>query len=61
MSTARVQSAALTGITGHIVTIDTDIGNGPPGIILAGLPETMLREARDRVCAAVIFPVKSTC
>jgi magnesium chelatase family protein len=54
MSTARVQSAALTGITGHIITIDADICNGPPGIVLAGLPETMLREARDRVRAAVI-------
>jgi magnesium chelatase family protein len=54
MTHACVHSAALTGITGHIVTVDADISNGPPAIIVAGLPDTMLREARDRVRAAVI-------
>jgi magnesium chelatase family protein len=54
MTSARTYSAALTGITGHVVTVGADISNGPPGIILAGLPDTALREARDRVRAAVI-------
>ena len=54
MTSARVHSAALTGITGHIVTVDAEVSNGPPAMILAGLPDTVLREARDRVRAAVI-------
>ena len=54
MPSARIHSAVLAGITGHILTIDADISNGPPGIILAGLPDTALRETRDRVRAAVI-------
>jgi len=54
MGSARVHSAALTGITGHIVTVDAGISNGPPGMALAGLPETALRETRDRVRAAII-------
>jgi magnesium chelatase family protein len=54
MTSARTYSAALTGITGHILTADADISNGLPGIILAGLPDTVLREARDRVRAAIL-------
>ena len=54
MTSALVHSAALTGVTGHVVTVGAGISNGLPGIILAGLPDTALREARDRVRAAVI-------
>jgi hypothetical protein len=53
MTSARVHSAALTGITGHVVTVDAGISNGPPGMVLAGLPDTALREARERIRAAI--------
>jgi magnesium chelatase family protein len=36
------------------VEIETDIENGLPGLLLVGLPDTALREARDRIRAAVI-------
>jgi len=54
MTTARTYSVALTGLSGHIITIDTDIANGLPAMTLVGLPDTALREARDRIRAAVV-------
>ena len=34
--------------------VEADIQNGLPGLLLVGLPDTALREARDRIRAAVI-------
>ena len=34
------------GVTGHVVQAEADIANGLAGMILAGLPDTALREAR---------------
>ncbi|HEY6277783.1 MAG TPA: YifB family Mg chelatase-like AAA ATPase [Streptosporangiaceae bacterium] len=54
MPVARTHSIALVGVQGHPVEIETDIENGLPGLLLVGLPDTALREARDRIRAAVI-------
>ena len=51
---ARTHSIALVGVEGHPVEIETDIENGLPGLLLVGLPDTALREARDRIRAAII-------
>jgi magnesium chelatase family protein len=51
---ARTHSIALVGVQGHPVEIETDIENGLPGLLLVGLPDTALREARDRIRAAVV-------
>jgi len=51
---ARTHSAALTGVTGHVVEVEVDIANGLVGMILVGLPDTALREARDRIHAAIV-------
>jgi magnesium chelatase family protein len=51
---ARTHSIALVGVQGHPVEIETDIENGLPGLQLVGLPDTALREARDRIRAAII-------
>jgi len=50
---ARTYSVALVGVTGHVVDIEVDIANGLVGMILVGLPDTALREARDRIRAAI--------
>jgi magnesium chelatase family protein len=50
---ARTYSMALIGVTGHVVEIEADIANGLVGMILVGLPDTALREARDRIRAAI--------
>jgi magnesium chelatase family protein len=54
MRTARTWTAALAGITGHPVTVEADISNGLPATVLHGLPDTALREARDRIRAAIV-------
>jgi magnesium chelatase family protein len=50
---ARTYSVALIGVTGHVIEIEADIANGLVGMILVGLPDTGLREARDRIRAAI--------
>ena len=54
MPVARTHAIALVGVEGHEVEIEADIQNGLPGLLLVGLPDTALREARDRIRAAVI-------
>ncbi|PRX48400.1 magnesium chelatase family protein [Prauserella shujinwangii] len=53
MALARTWSIALLGIEGRVVEIEADIGAGMPGTKLVGLPDAGLREAKDRVRAAV--------
>ena len=53
MALARTYSVALIGVTGHVVEVEADIANGLVGMILVGLPDTALREARDRIRAAI--------
>jgi magnesium chelatase family protein len=54
MPLARTHSVALVGVTGHVVEVEADIANGLVGMILIGLPDTALREARDRIRAAIV-------
>src|SRR6516164_3048990 len=54
MGLARSRAIALVGVQGHPVEIEADIENGLPTLLLVGLPDTALREARDRIRAAII-------
>ncbi len=54
MALARTYSVALVGVRGHLIEVEADIANGLPATILVGLPDTALREARDRIRAAVV-------
>jgi magnesium chelatase family protein len=54
MPLARTHSIALVGVQGHPVEIEADIENGLVGLMLVGLPDTALREARDRIRAAIV-------
>ena len=54
MSYARVLCAGLVGVAGHVVEVEADLSNGLPTLVLTGLPDTALNEARDRVRAAVV-------
>ncbi|MDA8370791.1 MAG: YifB family Mg chelatase-like AAA ATPase [Nocardiopsaceae bacterium] len=54
MGLARTRSVALLGVDGHTVEVEAHLGGGPAGLTLVGLPDTALREARDRIRAAVI-------
>ncbi|GID25786.1 YifB family Mg chelatase-like AAA ATPase [Paractinoplanes brasiliensis] len=54
MSYARVLCVGLLGVTGHVVEVEADLSQGLPAVVLTGLPDTALHEARDRVRAAVV-------
>ena len=54
MSLARTHAIALVGVQGHPVEIEADIENGLVGLMLVGLPDTALREARDRIRSAIV-------
>src|SRR6202040_3933107 len=54
MALARAHAMALVGVRGHPVEIEADIENGLPALLLVGLPDTALREARDRIRSAVV-------
>jgi magnesium chelatase family protein len=54
MPPATTRTAALTGIDAHLIEVTADIASGLPATILTGLPDTALREARDRVHAAIV-------
>jgi magnesium chelatase family protein len=54
MSYAKVFSVGLVGMTGHLVEVEADLADGLPAMLLSGLPDTALNEARDRVRAAIV-------
>jgi magnesium chelatase family protein len=54
MALARTYSVALVGVRGHVIEVEADIASGLPATILVGLPDTALREARDRIRAAIV-------
>jgi magnesium chelatase family protein len=48
-----VRTLGLTGITGYEVQAECDLARGMPGFDVVGLPDTAVREARERVRAAI--------
>src|SRR3984885_13409629 len=54
MTLARTYAMALVGVQGHVVEIEADIENGLVALLLVGLPDTALREARDRIRSAIV-------
>ena len=63
MSLACVYSRARLGLSSPLVTVEVHISNGLPAFSIVGLPETTVKEAKDRVRSALIncgyeFPAK---
>ena len=54
MSLAVLHSRALAGMDAPEVTVEVHLGGGLPSFTIVGLPETEVREARDRVRAALV-------
>ena len=53
MAVAVVKSRALNGMDAPEVIVEAHLANGLPAFTLVGLPETEVKEARDRVRAAI--------
>ncbi|NLC69649.1 MAG: YifB family Mg chelatase-like AAA ATPase [Clostridiaceae bacterium] len=60
---SKVKSCGLLGIDGYMVNVETDINNGLPSFEIVGLGDTAVKEAKERVRAAIKnsgfeFPMK---
>ncbi len=53
MAVAVVRSRALAGVNAPVVSVEVHLAGGLPGVRIVGLPEAEVREARDRVRAAL--------
>ena len=51
---ASVASATLLGVDGHVVTVEVHVSPGLPAFTIVGLPDTIVRESRERVRAALL-------
>ncbi|MDR0634802.1 MAG: YifB family Mg chelatase-like AAA ATPase [Azoarcus sp.] len=54
MTLALIRTRALDGLAAPEVTVEVHLANGLPSFTLVGLPDTEVREARDRVRAALV-------
>jgi len=54
MELSVIYSRALAGIDAPPVRVETHLSNGLPAFHIVGLPETAVREAKDRVRSALI-------
>lgn len=60
---SKINSCGLIGLDGYIVEVEIDISAGLPSFDIVGLPDTAVRESKERVRAAIKnsgfeFPVK---
>lgn len=44
-----IKSMSLTGLDGYLVYVQVDISAGMPGFEIVGLPDTSIKEAKERV------------
>ncbi|MGB9808626.1 MAG: YifB family Mg chelatase-like AAA ATPase, partial [Caldanaerobacter sp.] len=60
---SKVKTMAILGIDSYVVDVEVDLGTGIPSFDIVGLGDTEIKEARDRVRAAIKnsdfdFPLK---
>ena len=63
MNLACIYSRARVGLDSPLVTVEVHLANGLPAFNIVGLPETSVRESKDRVRSAILncgyeFPAK---
>lgn len=54
MSLATVYSRGRSGIDAPLVTVEVHVSNGLPAMSIVGLPETAVKESKDRVRGALL-------
>lgn len=54
MSLAVVYTRANQGVESPLVTVETHLSNGLPALSMVGLPETAVKESRERVRSAIL-------
>ena len=60
---SKIYSCVLNGLDGNLTEVETDISNGLPALTIVGLPDTAVKESRERIRSAIKnsgfeFPMK---
>jgi len=60
---SKITTSSVVGVDAEIVTVETDLSPGLPSMTIVGLPDISVREARERIRAALLnagyrFPSK---
>ena len=50
---AKTYSFTVVGLESYAIEIEVDVANGLPAINLVGLPDTAIKESRERVRSAI--------
>ena len=50
---AKVYSGSVFGIDAYQVEVEVDLGGGLPSYTVVGLPDSAVRESKERVAAAI--------
>lgn len=50
---SKVKSMSLLGVDGYFVDVEVDVSGGLPSWEVVGLPDTSVRESKERVKAAI--------
>ena len=50
---SKIRSMSLLGVDGYFVDVQVDIAGGLPSWEIVGLPDTSVRESKERVKAAI--------
>ncbi|HEX9924917.1 MAG TPA: YifB family Mg chelatase-like AAA ATPase [Anaerolineae bacterium] len=50
---AKVNSCAVVGLDGALISVEVDISRGLPSMTIVGLPDAAVQESRERVRAAI--------
>ena len=50
---AKVMTATVVGLSAVPVTVEVDVADGLPGVTIVGLPDTAVRESKERVKSAL--------
>ncbi len=50
---SKLKTCVLQGLNGHIVDVETDLSKGLPAFNIVGLPDTAIKESKERVRSAI--------
>ena len=50
---AKLKSLGIFGMDAYMIEVEADVSSGMPGFDIVGLPDTAVKESRDRVRAAI--------
>ena len=50
---AKVYSYGISGLEVYPVTIEVDVANGLPSMVIVGLPDNAIKESKERVRSAI--------